>query len=218
MERNRIMTTRIKPVLLALLITMTTAVVSEATWKPEPLPRSQETSEALAACPTAIRSEAGVYVLTETGYDLVRPSQNGFNSIIGRTQPDSFEPQCLDAEGSSTLLHQILMRGRLQMQGLSQEDVVERLESAWSRGDLRAPSRPGINYMLSERNQVPVGPETVIPYQPHVMFYAPNLTNTDLGGSMQGESPVFVINEGKPYAYVIVPVSTDQDSAHSDAP
>jgi len=212
------MATKIRPILLTLLIALTVSAASDATWKPELLPRSQETSEALAACPTLIRAEAGVYVLTETGYDLLRPSQNGFNSIIGRTQPDSFEPQCLDAEGSSTLLHQILMRGRLQMQGLGREEIADRLETAWSRGDLQSPSRPGINYMLSERNRVPIGPETVIPYQPHVMFYAPHLTNTDLGGSMQGESPVFVINEGKPYAYVIVPVATDQDSAHTDAP
>jgi hypothetical protein len=217
------MATDIRPIFLTLLITVatsaaTTSVASAAAWKPELLPRSQETSEALAACPTLIRGEAVVYLLTETGYELVRPSQNGFNSIIGRTQPDSFEPQCLDAEGSSTLLHQILMRGRLQMQGLSREEILEQIETAWSRGDLQAPSRPGINYMLSERNRVPIGPETVIPYQPHVMFDAPHLTNTDLGGSMQGESPIFVINEGSPDAYVIVPISTDEGNAHSGAP
>ncbi len=46
----------------------------------------------------------------------------------------------------------------------------------------------------------------MIPYRPHVMMYTPYLTNADLGGDMTGNSPVFVINEGEPGAYLIVPV------------
>ena len=90
--------------------------------------------------------------------------------------------------------------------GVSSDEVDASVARAWSEGRLQAPSRPGINYMLSENNRVPVGPDRVVPYRPHVMFYAPYLTNADVGGDMRGGSPVFVINEGKPGAYVIVPV------------
>ena len=51
---------------------------------------------------------------------------------------------------------------------------------------------------------------TVIPYQPHVMFYAPYLTNVDLGAEPMGSAPVFVVNEGQPNAYVIVPVLVEE--------
>ena len=53
-----------------------------------------------------------------------------------------------------------------------------------------------------------VGPEQVIPYAPHLMFYAPDLTDDDIGGDRSGkESPVFMINAGSPSGYVIVPVN-----------
>ena len=85
--------------------------------------------------------------------------------------------------------------------------VAKALEDAWASGRLQAPGRPGINFMLSEKNRVPVGPDTVIAYGPHLMFYAPHLDDADIGGDRTGaESPVFMINSGSPSGYVIVPV------------
>jgi hypothetical protein len=55
---------------------------------------------------------------------------------------------------------------------------------------------------------------TVRPYRPHVMIYAPHLTNADFGAGLDGRSPVFVINEGEPGAYLIVPVPLPSDGAH----
>ena len=195
-----------RSLVLALSSILASPLVLAADWKPEPLERSEEISEALAACPAALRDRAGVYALSAQGYQLVRKSSNGFHAVISRSQPGAFEPQCLDAEGSSTLLEQILLRGRLQMEGLGADEIETRIGAAWASGELEPPRRSGINYMLSKRNRVPVGPDKVIPYQPHLMFYAPHLDNEDVGGSMQGGSPVFVINGGRPDAYVIVPV------------
>jgi hypothetical protein len=175
-------------------------------WQPEPLARSEEIREALAACPEGLRTAAGVYVLTPAGYELERESANGFHAIIQRSQPGAFEPECFDAVGSATILEMVLMKSRLQMGGAGQDEIDLAVGRAWASGELSAPTRPGINYMLSEHNKVPVGPDTVIPYQPHVMFYAPYLTNADLGAEPMGSAPVFVVNEGMPNAYVIVPV------------
>lgn len=180
-------------------------------WRPQPLERDREIAEALAGGPELIREAAGVYVLTAGGYELARESGNGFNCLVERSQKDAFEPQCYDAEGSNTLLRQVLLRGELLMAGNSQEEVDRQLAAAWADGRLRAPSRPGINYMLSPRNKVPVAPDRVIAYGPHVMFYVPYLTNEDVGGDPRGSSPVFVINEGEPGAYVIVPVGEHGD-------
>ena len=202
------MVARISIHLIALALTFTSAAILQADWKPEPLEHELEMSEALAACPESLREQAGAYVLSESGFVLAHQSGNGFHAIISRSQPGVFEPQCLDAEGSRSLLHQILLRGRLQMQGLDPDEIDSRIDSAWANGELLPPTRPGINYMLSERNRVPIAPDRGIPYQPHLMFYAPGLTNEDFGGSVDGTSPVFLINEGEPDAYVIVPVAT----------
>ena len=106
-----------------------------------------------------IREGAGVYVLGSGGYKLARESRNGFHCIIGRSQPEAYEPQCFDAAGSATLLRQTILRGKLQMQGVSLEEIENTISEAWESGHLTAPQSPGINYMLSEKNKVPVGPE-----------------------------------------------------------
>jgi hypothetical protein len=183
------------------------ATATAADRPPELLDPALEIEEALAAGPPAIREEAGVYILTASGYTLARQSRNGFHCLVGRSQPDAFEPQCFDAEGSATLLEQELLRGELRMEGRSPEEVRTAIQAAWDSGKLRAPSRPGINYMLSEKNRVPVGPDKVVPYGPHLMFYAPNMTDADIGGDRQGaRSPIFMINAGLPSGYVIVPM------------
>lgn len=199
---------------LALVVVGSSIEGAEA-WRPEPLPRDEEFAEALAAGPESLREGSGVYVLTPAGYELARESVNGFHCLIQRSQPGTFEPQCFDAEGSATILESVLLKARLRMGGASEAEVDRVVGLAWARGELTAPRRPGINYMLSRHNKVPIDAETVIPYQPHVMFYVPYLSNVDLGAEPMGSAPVFVVNEGQPNAYVIVPVSVgDEGGGH----
>lgn len=200
--------TTVLTVLTVAMFAAVGAVATAATWKPELLPREAELAAAVAAAPPHLAADAGVYLLTASGFALDRPSRNGFHCLLERSLPGAFEPQCLDAEGSATLLQGVLLRARLLMSGQSQDAIEREIAAAWSRGQLRPPSRPGINYMLSRENRVPIDDKgTVAPYRPHVMFYVPYLTNADLGGSPGAPgAPVFVINEGTPGAYAIVPV------------
>jgi len=46
------------------------------------------------------------------------------------------------------------------------------------------------------------------------MFYAPYLTNADLG-SVVNRGPAFVAGEGTPHALIIVPVGAHTDSGHA---
>lgn len=183
--------------------------------RPELLPRDAEIRAALAAGPPHFAETAGVYVLTANGYELARPSQNGFHCLVGRELPGAFEPMCFDREGSATLLRQILLSAELQMQGKGLDEIEVAVAAAWASGELRAPSRPGINYMLSPENRVPIDEQgTIAPYRPHLMFYVPYLTNADLGSDGSPGSPVFVIFEGQPGAYAIVPVPVEEAVAH----
>ena len=111
----------------------------------------------------------------------------------------------------ATVLEDVLLKARLRMGGASEDEIDRVVGLAWARGELTAPRRPGINYMLSQHNKVPVDAKTVISYQPHVMFYVPYLSNIDLGANPMGSAPVFVVNEGQPNAYVIVPVSVGEE-------
>ncbi len=180
----------------------------------EPQARDAEIALALSAGPAHFSSEAGVYVLEVHGYTKLRESRNGFHCIVERSEPGALEPQCLDAEGSETMLPRILMAARLRAEGKTAAEVDAAIAAAYHDGRLRAPRRPGINYMLSKQNRVPMGDGRIAPFPPHLMFYAPYLSNLDLGVKPGSGSPAFVINEGRPGAYVIVPVPAEDGAIH----
>src|SRR5262245_10899384 len=195
------------PLALLVAVLPMCAGAADPVWKPQLLPREQEIAAALAAGPPSVAEQAGVYLLGDKGYVLARSSRNGFHCLVGRDWPGAFEPQCFDAEGSETLLHATLLAAELRMKGETRQAIENALGSAYAEGRLRAPRRAGINYMLSTENRVPVDEKgTIRPYRPHVMIYAPYLTNAEFGIDPSKSPPVFVIGEGRPGAYLIVPV------------
>jgi hypothetical protein len=70
--------------------------------------------------------------------------------------------------------------------------------------------------MLSTENVVPVDDKgTVTPFPPHLMFYGPYLTNTDLGSDGNPAGPAFVAGEGTPHALIIVPIGAHNSAGHT---
>jgi len=169
--------------------------------------RAKETAAALASCPKHLQAGAGVYALEKNGYVKVRESKNGFTAIVMRTFVNSFEPQCLDTEGVKSFLPWYLMSAEMRAQGKSPEEVKKAIETGFAGGKFKAPSRPGIDYMLSTENVVPIDEKgNVAPYPPHLMMYVPYLKNSDLGSDGNPAGMAFVVDEGKPNALLIVPV------------
>jgi len=187
------------------------APLAGESWKPDSMPREAEIRAALAAGPPNLRAEAGVYVLGATGFELARESSNGFHCLVERSHPGAFEPQCFDAEGSRTLLRAVLLAAELRTSGKTSDEIERAVAAGYASGELRAPARPGINYMLSPENRVPIDREgtKIVPFRPHLMFYVPYLTDADLGSDGSPASPVFVVAPGRPGAYAIVPVPED---------
>jgi hypothetical protein len=179
--------------------------------------RDQEIALALEAGPPAVAAKAGVYVLEKTGYVSARPSQNGFVCIVEHRAPTAVEPQCLDAEGVKTFLPRILMVGSLRAHGKPEAEIRQTVKAAFTSGKLHAPARPGVDYMLSPHNVVTVDEEkgVAVPFPPHLMFYAPNMTNADIGSDGKPGSPVFVVDEKSPHALMIVPVGAPGSHAHT---
>jgi hypothetical protein len=176
----------------------------------EILPLEQETRLAISAAPEHLRAGAGVVALTETGVVTVRESTNGFTCVVNRDHPLSRKPTCYDAEGTATILPKVRFVGDLLVTGVGLDEIDRRVAAKFESGEFVAPRRPGIAYMLSceIRNYNPQTHRTD-PFPPHLMFYAPNLTNKDIGASSSRKAHEkhpwlpFVAYQG-PHGFIIV--------------
>jgi hypothetical protein len=182
--------------------------------------RQTEIALALSACPPSVASKAAVYVLDRAGYIRVRDGGNGFTAIVQHALPTSQDPQCMDAEGTRTLLPRYLKVAEWRAHGKSADEIKLLVENAFAKGIFQPPTKPGIDYMLSTKNFTPNAKGDIIHFPPHVMFYAPYMTNAELGldgplgpdGNPDG--PAFVAAEGSPLALIIVPVAAHSGAHH----
>jgi hypothetical protein len=220
--------TSVRACLVALMAHMSVSLATSAQPRlsddyrsPHLMDREKEMNLALSACPPAVAKAAGVYALTRSGYEKVRDSQNGFTAIVQHSAPTATEPQCMDAEGSRSILQRYLKVAAWRAQGKTPDEIRQLTKEAFAKGELQAPARPGVDYMLSNANTVPNEKCEHVPYVPHVMFFGTHLTNADLGvGKELGPDgqpigPAYVAGEGSPYALVIVPVGAPGGAAHS---
>ena len=125
----------------------------------------------------------------------------------------------MDAEGTRTILPRILKVAELRAQGKGPEEIRRFVADAFAKGIFQPPSRPGVDYMLSTENIVPLDNKgTIGHFPPHVMFYGPYMTNVDLGSDGNIAGPAFVAGEGTPHALIIVPLGGHAGHAPSDKP
>src|SRR5260370_42578985 len=186
---------------------------------PELFLREKEIELALSAAPEHLRKGAGVYVLERSGFVKVRDSANGFTCIVNRDHPLNQKPVCFDAEGTATILPKILRVGELLMQGKPMSEIDSEIAEGFRSGKYISPRRAGVAYMLSGdiRN---FNPRTgkVESFPPHIMFYAPNLTNADLGTTAEAlakdPSLPFVAYQG-PHGFIVV-VNGDIKQMHME--
>ena len=189
------------------------------------MPVKLETDFALSALPPHLRKEATVYLLNpDSGYYTVQQGHNGFICFIARTEwewgyfsSDLATAMSYDAEGARTIFpvyrDVAAMRATGQYTALQVKDsVISRI----NRGLYKAPARPGISYMLAPlmRNYSddPGNNHMMTMSAPHYMFYAPYLTDEDIGGMVPGP---FIGNPGDavlgkrkgPHGYIIVTAS-----------
>lgn len=184
---------------------------------PQLMDRQKEIALALSACPASVASKAAVYVLEKSGYVKVRDSQNGFTAIVQHALPTSQDPQCMDAEGTPTFLPRYLKVAELRSEGKTPDEIRQFVAEAFAKSVFQAPTRPGIDYMLSTENLTPDGKGGIMRFPPHVMFYAPYLTNADLGSDGNPGGPAFVAGEGTPVGVHTgpAPASADKGSGGS---
>ena len=148
--------------------------------------RDQQISIALSAGPEEVANKATVYVLGPKGYEKAREGMNGASCLVGRhfVKPTetTIEPMCYDPEGSRTLLIVDLYAEELRSRGTSEGEIKADIAKGYKESRFKAPSKPGVLYMLSSDNRLGPTPESGTAHvPPHFMFYAPYMTGKDLG-------------------------------------
>jgi hypothetical protein len=157
----------------------------------EQMPPKLETRFALSALPPALRDRATVYLLDPaSGYRLSRPGTNGVTCLVERTvwewvdlRDDVYIPLCYDAAGTKAHLKVIMDAAALRAQGMSAAALKDEIENRYRNRTYRAPDKPGLSYMVAPVMRA-LGPPDMKLHtmsMPHLMFYAPGITNEDIG-------------------------------------
>ncbi len=170
---------------------------------------SQQCEEALAlsALPGALRERANVYVWKQHGFEKTIASDGGFYCLVQRNHPDAIIPECVTESGKDSILQGIMIKTRMAAEGLSTAEIEARAEKMLNNGEIASPSAPGVNYMMSAYNRIySARTKSIIHVGPHSMFFAPDASNAELGGSLkmaqQTHGFPFVVEEGK-HSYIV---------------
>jgi hypothetical protein len=155
------------------------------------MPAALETQYALSAAPPGLRARAAVYLLDpKKGYYLARPGTNGVVCAVQRTQweladyrNDIYYGICYDAAGLKTYFQVVLDAAALRAQGMSPTALKAEIEKRYRDKTYVPPAKPGLSYMVGPimRTLGPPDMKVKTMAMPHLMFYAPNLTNEDIG-------------------------------------
>jgi hypothetical protein len=169
--------------------------------KIEPLPRDLEIELALSALPPHLRDNATVYILNpDKGFEVARKGTNGFHTFVARTVVDSMRgswpfteyrddvlnPISFDSAGAKSQMRVYFDIAEMQAKGTRPAELKRTIQDRFKTHYYKPPERAGISYMLSPVLRVYFNPDENDRVEtfniPHVMFYAPNVSNEDVGG------------------------------------
>jgi hypothetical protein len=193
-------------VVLALLFSLPASAQNKETArganKLEPLRRDLEIQLALSALPPHLRDNATVYVLNPgKGFEVARKGTNGFHALVARTGDDTFRgtwalreyrddilyPISFDEAGAKAQMRVFFDAAEMQAKGSPPEELKKIIQERHRTHSYKAPERAGVSYMLSPILRTYVNPDAnddvATANVPHVMHYAPNVSNEDVGGA-----------------------------------
>lgn len=192
------------------------------------MPPQLETRFALSALPPALRDRATVYLLEPgKGYQLSRQGTSGVACLVERTQweladfrNDIYIPLCYDAAGTRTYLQVIMDTAALRAQGKSAAHVHAEIARRFRDKTYKVPEKPGVSYMVAPVMRT-VGPPDMKVHtmvMPHLMYYAPGVTNSDIGAVPDLAQPdslryPFIDQQGIPEQSYIIQLVGDAEKA-----
>jgi hypothetical protein len=185
--------------------------------KLDAMPRSLEIRFALSALPPPLRDKATVYVLDPgKGYVRAVAGSNGQSCLVERTvwgleyRNDHYAAICDDAAGANSQMRLRFDVAELRARGLTSESAAEEIKRRVAKGVYPPPKRAGISYMVAPLMRTypsPTARTVSTMVMPHVMYYAPNVGDADVGGVPPAPmSPYpFVMGQG-PLGYIVQPL------------
>ncbi|HEY6124535.1 MAG TPA: hypothetical protein VIV63_07770 [Steroidobacteraceae bacterium] len=157
------------------------------------MPAALETQFALSAAPPGLRAKASVYLLDpKKGYYLAHQGSSGVACAVQRTQwefadfrNDIYYGLCYDAAGVKTYLQVVMDSAALRAQGMSPAALKAEIEKRFRDKTYLPPAKPGLSYMVGPIMRTIGPPDLKVKTMamPHLMFYAPYLTNEDIGAT-----------------------------------
>ena len=227
---RRLKKIQIVSLIIALFFSLTThAQTSSSNKKMQVLPRDLEMQLALSALPPHLRDSATVYILNpDKGFEVARKGTNGFHAFVARTGDDAMRgswilkdyredvlyPVSFDDAGAKAQMQVFFDIAAMQAKGMPAEEVKKTIQERYKTNYYKAPERPGVSYMLSPILRTYTNPEqndSIVTLNfPHVMYYAPNMQNDEIGGTTPAKKDIdYLLQHGKwehsPYPFIIMP-------------
>jgi hypothetical protein len=174
---------------------------------------AEEIRLARTAGPASVTTEASVYALRASGYELAERGEGAFHCFVERSwgapdpenritfDPRIHAPHCINAEGARTIMREDFLVARLALEGLSSDEINRRVDAALASGELHSPSGMAMTYMMSKHQWLGEGQSA---WKPHVMLWSPGLTREEVGG---GNDAFLVGKPGSHRACLVVAVS-----------
>jgi hypothetical protein len=221
-------------VIVGLLFSLTASAQNKNTTvtnKVEPLPRDLEIQLALSALPPHLRDKATVYILNpDKGFEVARKGTDEFHALVARTGDDTFRgtwplteyrddilyPISFDKAGAKAQMRVFFDAAEMQAKGAPPSKLKKIIQDRHKTGYYKAPERPGISYMLSPVLRTYFNPEesdkVLTVNFPHVMYFAPHISNEDIGaGEPLGPFPIVILHGN--HGYMVQPVGVTERAA-----
>jgi len=158
--------------------------------------RGAEIALARTAAPPSISGDAGVLVLTRSGYETAAASKNGFVCMVERSwagpddaqfwNPKIRSPNCFNPQAVQAYVPIARMKARLILAGTSKSEMFRAVIAARDAHTFPAPAVGAMCYMMSKQQYLNDDGKA---WHPHVMFFVPRGEAARWGADLPG-SPV----------------------------
>jgi hypothetical protein len=184
------------------------------------MPRDAEIALAKSAAPGHVSDRATIKVLSKSGYETAREGDNGVVCMVMRGfvaptytpaqfrdlvyDPTVHAPICFTPPAVRTAMPYYELRTKLAMEGKSPDQIAERLQAAYIKGELPRRDAVTFAYMWSAHQHLGPG---IGAWHPHMMVFAPYYENSMVGGAQFG-SPLPSVSDdaGTPFTVIVIPV------------
>ncbi|HVI10023.1 MAG TPA: hypothetical protein VND65_17175 [Candidatus Binatia bacterium] len=183
--------------------------------------RNAEIALARSAAPESISKDAGVDILTRTGYQKAVDGKNGFVCVVERSwmapsdSPDFWNPKirgpvCYNPPAARSMLPVDYKRAQLAIAGKSKAQMMDESKAAFANKELPALEPDAMSYMLSKDAYLTDAGDHNLA---HLMFYTPPIEGAAWGADVPN-SPVmlgFKATAAQPINVFIIPVGKWSD-------